>query len=39
MKDKKDLSQNCDKDRDYESTGLTPEEIMDDKILTKWIPV
>lgn len=25
--------------RDYESTGLTPEEIMDGKILTRWIPV
>lgn len=23
----------------YENTGLTPEEIMDGKILTGWIPV
>lgn len=25
--------------RDYEDTGLTPEEIMDGKMLTGWIPV
>ena len=25
--------------RAYENTGLTPEEIMDDKLLTGWIPV
>lgn len=24
---------------DYEDTGLTPEEIMDGKLLTGWIPV
>lgn len=24
---------------DYEDTGLTPEEIMDGKMLTGWIPV
>lgn len=23
----------------YEDTGLTPEEIMDGKLLTRWIPV
>ncbi|POP32264.1 DUF551 domain-containing protein [Lactonifactor longoviformis] len=25
--------------REYEATGLTPEEIMDGKMLTGWIPV
>lgn len=25
--------------REYEDTGLTPEEIMDGKMLTGWIPV
>lgn len=25
--------------KQYESTGLTPEEIMDGKLLTGWIPV
>lgn len=25
--------------RDYEDTGLTPEEIMGGKILTGWIPI
>lgn len=25
--------------RDYENTGLTPEEIVDSKMLTGWVPV
>lgn len=25
--------------KDYEDTGLTPDEIMDGKLLTGWIPI